>query len=336
MNLKKEMRTRALLANRTAASNEIATQLEAWKPLHGRVLSYLAMADEPDLGAIHGLPRISIAVTRIDETGTLTVHHYDPESLETHRYGVEQPMRDAPEVPLDELDVVLIPGLMFDRSGNRLGRGKGYYDELLARIPVGVVRVGVTLAELFVDSIPTEDHDQRVTWVVTESGVHRVGDELSDATQMFVVAALDAGIAPDIHRFPKGTKTSQDAADAVGCSVGEIAKSILFAVDDEFVLVLCSGDRRIDEVRLAEECGAEGAKIARMDDVKAITGYVAGGTPGVGLDPSIKVLADVGLARYRWVWSAGGSPDTVYPVSVGRLVAASSARWADVTNEECT
>ena len=58
----------------------------------------------------------------------------------------------------------------------------------------------------------------------------------------------------------------------------------------------------------------------------------AGGTPGVGLPNSVKVVADSTLARYRWVWSAGGTPDTVYPVALDRLMAASGARWAEVTD----
>ena len=61
-----------------------------------------------------------------------------------------------------------------------------------------------------------------------------------------------------------------------------------------------------------------------------MTGFVAGGTPAVGHASSFPVLADASLARYRWVWSAGGTPDTVYPVALDRLVAATGARWADV------
>ncbi len=73
-------------------------------------------------------------------------------------------------------------------------------------------------------------------------------------------------------------------------------------------------------------------RIAGLDEVRQITGYVAGGTPGVGLPDSVKVVADVDLARYRWVWSAGGTPDTVYPVALDRLIASSGARWVEVTD----
>lgn len=252
--------------------------------------------------------------------------------MEPHRFGFEQPAVDAPTIALDEVDVVLVPGLAFDRQGNRLGRGKGYYDELLARLPQGTIRIGVTVDELLVDSLPTEDHDQRVAWIATESGVHRTGPSVPEATGRFIAGALPQGIAPDIHRFPDGTRTSADAADAVGAELGEIAKSILFVVGGEPVLVIAPGDRRINESRLARWGSERSARIATLEEVREATGFVAGGTPAVGLSKPMNVVADSGLARYRWVWSAGGTPDTVYPVALDRLIAASGARWAEVTD----
>ena len=94
-----------------------------------------------------------------------------------------------------------------------------------------------------------------------------------------------------------------------------------------------SGDTRINEEKLAHWVGGSLARIASLERVREITGYVAGGTPGVGLPSSVKVVADGGLARYRWVWSAGGTPDTVYPVSLERLVAGSGATWVDVSTD---
>ncbi|MEN8040476.1 MAG: 5-formyltetrahydrofolate cyclo-ligase, partial [Actinomycetota bacterium] len=304
----------------------------AWPPLHGTVLSYLAMDDEVSLAATHELDRCRIAVTRTPPEGPLSVHLLEDGLLEEHRLGFLQPSPKSPEVSLDEVEVVLVPGLAFDHSGNRLGRGKGYYDGLLSSLPAGVVRVGVTVDELIVDVLPTEEHDERVAWIATESGIRRAGDPLPEATNRFVSSAVLAGVAPEIHRFPEGTKTSADAAAAVGAELGEIAKSILFSVDGEPVLVICSGDRRINESLLADSLGASHVRIADLDEVRGWTGYVAGGTPGVGLSPEVRVVADSSLARYRWVWSAGGTPDTVYPISLARLVGASGARWVDVSD----
>jgi 5,10-methenyltetrahydrofolate synthetase len=329
---KAEWREWAKTVDRAFAADAVVAALVEWPPLRGTVLSYLTMADETDLERIHALRRCRIAITRTPRDGPLSVHAYLPEQLEYHRLGFSQPLEDAPRIAIDEIDVVLVPGLAFDRSGSRLGRGKGYYDELLAQLPAGTIRVGVTVDELLVDSLPIEDHDQRVAWVATESGVHRTGVPVGAATERFISAAIPEGVAPDIRRFPEGTKTSADAAAAVGSELGEIAKSILFIVDSEPVLVIASGDRRIDEEALAQWANASSARIAGLDEVKEITGFVAGGTPAVGLSKSVKVLADSALARYSWVWSAGGTPDTVYLVALDRLIAASGARWAEVAD----
>ena len=329
---KAELRSWARGGARRAAAGRSARSLADWPPLHGTGLSYLAMPREIDLGSIHELSHCQIAVTRTPSNGPLTLHIYEPDRLEQHRLGFEQPTRGTPEIPLDDIDVVLVPGLAFDRSGHRLGHGKGYYDSLLADLPPGVIRIGVTVDALVVNELPSESYDQRVAWIATESGVVRAGDPLPDAAQWVVARAVELGVAPDVRRFEEGTKTSADAAAAVGAELGEIAKSILFEVDGEPVLVICSGDRRISETKLADHLGGSVARVASLDVVRGVTGFVAGGTPSLGLDTPIKVVADGDLARYRWVWSAGGTPDTLYPVALDRLIAASGARWADVTD----
>jgi 5,10-methenyltetrahydrofolate synthetase len=329
---KREWREWAKGVGGASLSDGVVASLREWPPLHGTVLSYLAMEDEVDLRDIHSLDRCRVAITRTPEFGPLSVHIHQPDKLESHRLGYEQPRLGTPTIAFDDIDVVLVPGLVFDQHGNRLGRGKGYYDALLSQLPVGTVRVGVTVDELLVDEIATEDHDQRVAWVATESGIHRTGVAVPDATQRFISAAITRGIGPDIHRFPDGTRTSADAAAAVGSELGEIAKSILFMVDDDPVLVIASGDRRISEQKLAGCTDGESVRIASLEEVREHTGYVAGGTPAVGLSQTVKVLADGDLARYRWVWSAGGTPDTVFPVALDRLIAASEARWVEVTD----
>ncbi|KAA3641380.1 MAG: YbaK/EbsC family protein, partial [Armatimonadetes bacterium] len=128
--------------------------------------------------------------------------------------------------------------------------------------------------------------------------------------------------------------TSQDAAAAIGCDLGAIAKSLVFLADDEPVLVICSGDRRVDETKLCATMGATVAHPARLSRVREISGYAGGGTPAVGHRSPMPVVLDEDLGRYRWVWSAAGTPETVYPVSLERLVAATGARIASITTEE--
>ena len=153
-------------------------------------------------------------------------------------------------------------------------------------------------------------------------------------TDRFMERAVQAGVAPNIERFPEGTRTSKDAARAVGCELGAIAKSLVFEIDDVSVLVLCPGDRRVDERKLAALFGASKARPSSRDRVLEVTGYPAGGTPAVGHDARLVTIADTALGRFPWVWSAGGTLDTVYEVRLERLVAASAARWADVSTEE--
>lgn len=330
---KAEWRAWAKTVARAASSRKVSDALNGWPPLHGTVLSYLAMPEEIDLGTLHGLDRCRIAVTRTPREGRLTIHAYDPANLERHHLGFQQPVRQSTELPIDEIDVVLVPGYVFDRSGHRVGRGAGYYDGLLQQLPPGVIRVGVTVDRLLIDELPTEPHDQRVSWVATESGVQRVGDALPEASLRMLDRAIEVGVAPNVHHFPKGTKTSRDAARAVGADIGEIAKSIIFEVDTEPVLAICSGDRRVSEEKLARHLGGVAARIASPNLVQEVTGFAIGGTPSIGMPRSMRVVADLALTRYRWVWSAAGTPNTVYPVALERLISASGATWADITDK---
>jgi len=299
--------------------------------MHGVVAIYLAMDGEIDLGSLLELPHCRFVIPRTESGNRLTLHTIDRERLVMHPFGFLEPDRSSAPMSVEDVDVILVPGVVFDRSGHRLGHGAGMYDRLLADLPTGVVRVGVSVDALVVDELPSAPHDRRVDWLATESGVLRAGPALPASAEAVVASAAERGIAAAMVRFPEGTKTSRDAAAAVGSDLGAIAKSLVFLVDGSPVLVICSGDRRVDEGRLAALFDAADARPAPLDTVRTVTGYVAGGTPAVGHAIDLPVIADASLARYRWVWSAGGTPDTVYPVALDRLVASSGARWADVS-----
>jgi 5-formyltetrahydrofolate cyclo-ligase len=140
--------------------------------LRAHVLAYRPMAGEIDLDPL--LHEFSCAVTRTWPRGRLTVHRADVD-MERHRWGYLQPVANALELPLDEIGVVLVPGVLFDRSGGRLGHGAGYYDRLLPRLPADVILVGVTTEDRLVEELPTEAHDVRMTHLATEQGVRPVG-----------------------------------------------------------------------------------------------------------------------------------------------------------------
>lgn len=155
--------------------------------------------------------------------------------------------------------------------------------------------------------------------------------DLPEATRRFIASTAHLGLIIEPRVFPDGTKTSADAAAAVGCHLAQIAKSIVFMVDDDPVVVLMSGDRRVDADKLASYVGASAARRASLDEAREHTGYAAGGTPAFGHSNPIRVVADVSLQRNELVWSAAGTPTTVYPIALDDLVAASSAEWADVS-----
>jgi len=154
--------------------------------------------------------------------------------------------------------------------------------------------------------------------------------ELPEATLRVVQAAEGLGLTIEPIEFPAGTKTSADAAAAVGAGLAQIAKSLVFVADDEPVLVLMAGDRRVDTDRLAAVLDAGGARRASLNECREATGYAAGGTPAFGHIRPMVVVVDRSLQRNDDVWSAAGTPTTVYPIKLGDLVRAARARWVDV------
>ena len=88
--------------------------------------------------------------------------------------GIREPSGDE-TVQVDALAAVLVPGLAFDRGGKRIGRGGGFYDRFLSKVPASVLRIGVCLDEQVVEAIPVAPHDERVDLIVTPAGVVQVG-----------------------------------------------------------------------------------------------------------------------------------------------------------------
>ena len=120
-------------------------------------------------------------------------------------------------------------------------------------------------------------------------------------------AAEAAGLSIEVRRFPEGTKTAQDAADAIGVTLGQIVKSLVFAVDGEVVLALVSGSNQLDEKKLALAAG--GHKCARVDAdiVRQSTGFAIGGVPPFGHSTHLRVFVDPDLLQYDEVWAAAGT-----------------------------
>ena len=131
--------------------------------------------------------------------------------------------------------------------------------------------------------------------------------DLHPNTLRVIAAAREAGLEITTRRFPEGTKTAADAAAAIGVSVGQIVKSLVFSVDGEIVMAYVSGANQLDEKKLAAAAG--GAKCSRVDAdaVRAATGYPIGGVPPFGHSTQLRVFVDPDLLQYDEVWAAAGT-----------------------------
>jgi len=146
-----------------------------------------------------------------------------------------------------------------------------------------------------------------------------------------VAQFLNEGGHPHVPRWLEATaRTSQEAAQALGVSVGQIAKSVIFRrrADDVAVLVVTSGDKRVDEKKVAALVGA--LDRADAEFVKARTGFSIGGvSPLAHVQPAV-TLIDRELFRFGEIWAAAGHPKGVFCLSPEQLVALTGAPVADV------
>lgn len=146
-----------------------------------------------------------------------------------------------------------------------------------------------------------------------------------------VAEALRAlGVETEVVEFPQGTRTAQDAAAAIGTTVGQIVKSLLFLADGKPVLALVSGSNRLDVQKLGRLVGAERVERADADTVRAITGYAIGGVPPVGHGRPLPVFLDQDLLQYDVVYAAAGTPQAVFAIAPARLLEITGAQVADL------
>jgi 5-formyltetrahydrofolate cyclo-ligase len=155
-------------------------------PPNSTVMLYAPMVEqgEVDLRLLEdGLTRrgCRLCIARVDwETGAMTpalVDDLDADLVEDPKFpgrGLMRPREDARDIPAAEIDVVVVPGLGFDRMGRRIGRGAGFYDRFLAGLATGrTLRMALAFDEQIVDSVPVEEHDVGVQVVVTPTEIVR-------------------------------------------------------------------------------------------------------------------------------------------------------------------
>jgi prolyl-tRNA editing enzyme YbaK/EbsC (Cys-tRNA(Pro) deacylase) len=140
------------------------------------------------------------------------------------------------------------------------------------------------------------------------------------------------GYDGEIREFDEGTKTAAAAAEALGCEVGQILKSMVMHVGGEFCLVLTSGEHRVDEAALAEEFGVEQDEVrtANSDEVKSVTGWSIGGVPPICYERDIPTLADPTIRSYDVLWGGAGTPNAMMAFTLDELVEYTDPTFVDV------
>lgn len=150
---------------------ELLAADEAWQRA-SRIVLFSSRPDEVDTSPIWrraGGDRKAVLLPRMTAEGSLDFALVTaPDRLEAGRFGIAEPYPEAPAERLDRGDLVLVPGLAFDRQGGRLGRGAGYYDRLLIRVPEHCTVIGFALSVQIVPSVPTGSLDRRVHRIVTD------------------------------------------------------------------------------------------------------------------------------------------------------------------------
>jgi len=148
--------------------------------------------------------------------------------------------------------------------------------------------------------------------------------------QKVLDAARQRGLEIEVRQFAESTRTAQEAAQAIGASLGQIVKSLVFLADGKPVLVLASGPNRVDTAKVAQQAGASQVRRASADEVRDATGFAIGGVPPFGHTRRLPVFLDRDLLQFEAVWAAAGTANTVFAIEPRRLAEASGAAVADV------
>jgi prolyl-tRNA editing enzyme YbaK/EbsC (Cys-tRNA(Pro) deacylase) len=138
------------------------------------------------------------------------------------------------------------------------------------------------------------------------------------------------GLEPQVREFPEGTHTAQDAADAIGCPIAAIVKSLVFTLDEEPILVLVSGANRVDTDALGARLGGALGK-ADARTVKQATGYSIGGVPPLAHPAPLRTVIDEDLLDLDVLWAAAGCATAVFPLAPVDLVRLSAGEVLPVT-----
>jgi prolyl-tRNA editing enzyme YbaK/EbsC (Cys-tRNA(Pro) deacylase) len=122
-----------------------------------------------------------------------------------------------------------------------------------------------------------------------------------------------SGLEVEVVDLPESTRTAAEAAEACGCEIGQIVKSLVFIVDERPTMILCAGDRRVTRID---------GRPANPKEAREATGFSIGGIPPLGHESDLPTVVDESLRRFERVWCAAGTPNAVFEVETERLLAA--------------
>jgi Cys-tRNA(Pro) deacylase len=154
-----------------------------------------------------------------------------------------------------------------------------------------------------------------------------------EAVERVAAHIREAGAEARVEEFEVDTPTAQDAARAAGSELDQIVKSLVFRCGDDFVVALVPGDRRADTGKIAAAAGAQGARVARAEEVEAATGFPPGAVAPFPLPRVERVLVDPTLLAHDVVWVGAGSPRHLVALAPSELVRLAQATPADVVAE---
>jgi prolyl-tRNA editing enzyme YbaK/EbsC (Cys-tRNA(Pro) deacylase) len=146
----------------------------------------------------------------------------------------------------------------------------------------------------------------------------------------FAAVLRDLGVSDPVRELPERAPTAATAAAQLGCEVGAIANSLVFAADGAPLLVMTSGAHRVDTDKVAALTGAGSVRRADPAAVRGWTGQAIGGVAPVGHPSPIRTLVDTWLDKYDVIWAAAGHPHTVFPTSFSELVRITNGTPAEV------
>lgn len=142
------------------------------------------------------------------------------------------------------------------------------------------------------------------------------------------------GFTFEVKELPSSTRTSQEAADSIGCTVSQIAKSLVFRdkETDRPILVIASGSNRVDVKKIQR---ATGLKLGKADGnyVKERVGYAIGGVPPVAHNEPLETILDPDLKKYDVIWAAAGTPFAVFQLKPADLEPLTNGKWIELAEE---